>query len=237
MVSQLLQISHAETEPDDVDLGAMLPSLRKALDVASWSKADQGSEVRVAVVFVDLCDSVRLYRRMGDAAAVRAAMNAFQIVADAVRRNDGSVVKIIGDAVMAVFEKPAAALRATIESQQAVSGTRLGRLALRAGIHFGQAIPVTVDHRLDYFGTTINVAARITRYSEGHEVIISRQVYDDHEGQRGIGRSPESISAGQLVRRIKGFDAKVTLWRLKAINGSTPIALALDHPIVKCSRR
>lgn len=79
------------------------------------------------------------------------------------------MVKTIGDAVMAVFRRPGAALRVVRSAQQALASPVDGAqpLLLKAGIHYGPCIAVTLNDRLDYFGTTVNLAARLNRFSSG----------------------------------------------------------------------
>lgn len=57
----------------------------------------------------------------------------------------------------------------------------MGRFHLRAGIHFGHAIAVTMNDRLDYFGTTINMAARLQAQSVGGDLVVSAAVFGDEE--------------------------------------------------------
>ena len=92
-------------------------------------------------------------------------------------------MKTIGDAVMAVFREPAAALKAMIDAQSSLAAPPDGSapLILKAGIHAGPCIAVTLNDRLDYFGSTVNTAARLEGLSTGDDVVISQAVYEDPE--------------------------------------------------------
>ena len=74
---------------------------------------------------------------------------------------------------MAVFRRPVSALRAMAVSQQILANPPNGErpLQLKAAIHAGHSIAVTLNERLDYFGTNINIAARLEKFSQGNDLI------------------------------------------------------------------
>jgi class 3 adenylate cyclase len=74
-----------------------------------------------------------------------------------VRDHDGAVVKTIGDAVMAAFGDPADAVKAALAMQARFAGEDL---VLKIGVHVGPSVMVTLNDRLDYFGSAVNMAAR-----------------------------------------------------------------------------
>jgi class 3 adenylate cyclase len=134
----------------------------------------------LAVMFTDLRNSTRLYREIGDAPAFGVVMSHFDVLRDAVIAEGGAIVKTIGDSVMAIFRNPAAALRAALRAQQEL-GSLPRPLALKAGIHYGPCIAVTLNDRLDYFGSTVNIASRLETLSTGDDVIVSMPVREDPE--------------------------------------------------------
>ena len=75
------------------------------------------------------------------------------------------MVKTIGDAVMATFPAPDRALAAALRMREAIGGvgseTRHEDLLLKIGIHEGPCLAVMLNDRLDYFGQTVNIAARV----------------------------------------------------------------------------
>ena len=79
------------------------------------------------------------------------------------------MIKTIGDSVMAVFPRPVAALKALAAAQDLLASPPAGSrpLLLKGGIHYGPCIAVTLNDRLDYFGSSVNLAARLAGLSSG----------------------------------------------------------------------
>ena len=127
----------------------------------------------LAVVFTDLQGSTRLYREIGDAVAFGMVMDHFEVLKKAVSKQGGAIVKTLGDSIMAVFRRPVAALSAIQQAQTrlAAASPELPRLRLKASIHYGPCIAVTLHESLDYFGSTVNIAARLQGLSCGGEVV------------------------------------------------------------------
>jgi class 3 adenylate cyclase len=94
-------------------------------------------------------------------------------------RRRGSVVKTIGDGAMLVFESGSEALIFARELRQSfASESRLADLGVRIGAHRGDAI----HHGDDFYGTTVNVAARVAGAAAGHQTLVSSAVRDDVAG-------------------------------------------------------
>ncbi len=169
----------------------------------------------MAIIFTDLRGSTRLYNQIGDAPAFGLVMNHFDLLRDAVQAEGGAIVKTIGDAIMAVFRRPAPALRAMIAAQQQLAqfqGADGTPLKLRVGIHYGPCIAVTLNGRLDYFGSVVNKAARLEGLSSGEDVIISDAVRTDPEVDQMLRL--DECGAESFETQIKGFDDHFALWRV-----------------------
>ena len=90
-------------------------------------------------------------------------------------------------------------------------------LKLKVGLHTGPCIAVTLNDRLDYFGSTVNMAARLEGLSTGADVIISRSVYEDAK-VRELMKS-QDLSAVEFDMALKGFeDERFELWRVSSKN-------------------
>ena len=178
---------------------------------------DQISVGSLTVLFTDLRNSTQMYREIGDATAFGHVMNHFDVVKQAIADEDGALVKTIGDAVMAVFRRPASALRAMVKAQQMLASPPEGKqsLTLKAGLHTGPCIAVTLNDRLDYFGSTVNMAARLEGLSTGSDVIISNEVWADPEVRELLANPAGGLSATRFEVPLKGFlHESFELWRV-----------------------
>ncbi len=122
---------------------------------------DQGLKITsLTFLFTDLKGSTALYDRVGDIVAYDLVREHFQALNEIVASEAGAVVKTIGDAVMATFATPHRALAAALRMRNSVRDLKTD-LQIKIGIHEGPCLAVTLNDRLDYFGQTVNVAARV----------------------------------------------------------------------------
>ena len=202
---------------------AEVTALQRFRDLFSAEALRPGETVSVgslAVLFTDLRNSTRLYREIGDASAFGRVLDHFDVLRGALEPEEGALVKTIGDAVMAVFRRPAGAIRAILRAQDALAHGPEGVQPpfLKAGAHFGPCIGVTLNDRLDYFGSTVNIAARINGQSRGGEIVVSDPVRFDPEVEAMIKNG--LISAERFEVQLKGFeDMPFSLWRITAADG------------------
>jgi class 3 adenylate cyclase len=194
---------------DQAATAAEVTALQIFRDLFSSEALRPGEQISVGtltVLFTDLRDSTRLYREIGDATAFGRVMNHFDVLKKVIAAEDGALVKTIGDAVMAVFREPVSALKAMLSAQQQLAAPADGSapLRLKAGVHTGPCIAVTLNERLDYFGSTVNLAARLEGLSTADDVIISRPMYDDPEVRNFI--EAEKLETTVFEMRLKGFE-------------------------------
>jgi class 3 adenylate cyclase len=178
---------------------------------------DQISVGQMTILFTDLRNSTRLYREIGDAVAFGAVMSHFDLLRDAIAAEGGSIVKTLGDAVMAVFPRPAPALRAIISAQAALAAppASVRPLTLKAGIHAGPCIAVTLNERLDYFGSNVNIAARLEPLSTGEDCVVTSDVRRDPEVAALLEDPLSGLAAEPVEVQLKGFDNECfQLWRV-----------------------
>ncbi|MGO9157441.1 adenylate/guanylate cyclase domain-containing protein [Mycobacterium sp.] len=134
------------------------------------------------------------------------------LLAAIVRDHDGAVVKTIGDAVMASFTDPAHAVRAALAMQ---AGDRLllgyrQRPCTQGGRPCRPQRVVTLNDRLDYFGSTVNTAARLQGQSAGDDIVLSHAVAADPAVQEILAAVPKRHETVPL----KGFEEPVGFVRL-----------------------
>lgn len=178
---------------------------------------DEAGIGQVTLMFTDLKGSTAMYGRLGDAAAYRLVRDHFAFLAAQIREHDGAIVKTIGDAVMAAFSDPAQALAAALAVQRNVAafnrehGQGGEALIIKLGLHAGPCIAVTLNGRLDYFGTTVNLAARLQTESEGGDIVLSSGLAADP----AAGALLKGLPVDAASALIKGFDTPVTFLRLR----------------------
>src|SRR6185503_17183727 len=160
---------------DEAATAAEVTALQVFRDLFATEALRPGEQISVGtltVLFTDLKNSTRMYREIGDATAFGHVMNHFDVLKEVIAEHDGALVKTIGDAVMAVFRQPSSALKAMLHAQQRLADPNTGQpLTLKAGVHVGPCIAVTLNDRLDYFGSTVNLAARLEGQSTGEDIV------------------------------------------------------------------
>ena len=203
---------------DQATTAAEVTALQMFRDLFAAEALRPGEQISVGtltVLFTDLRDSTKLYREIGDATAFGRVMNHFDVLRKSIAEHDGAIVKTIGDAAMAVFRCASDGVIAMLEAQRALAEPADGSmpLQLKAGLHTGPCIAVTLNDRLDYFGSTVNMAARLEGLSSGHDVIISGSVYEDTSVRRLL--EEKRLSAEEFDMSLKGFDnERFELWRI-----------------------
>jgi class 3 adenylate cyclase len=206
---------------DQAATAAEVTALQLFRDLFSTEALRPGDQITVGqmtILFTDLRNSTRLYREIGDSVAFGTVMNHFDILREEIAREGGSIVKMLGDAVMAVFTRPAPALRAIIAAQAALASPPEGirPLMLKAGIHTGPCIAVTLNERLDYFGSNVNLAARLEPLSNGGDCVITTDVRRDPEVAELLDDPASGLDAEPTEAQLKGFDNECfELWRVR----------------------
>ncbi len=184
----------------------------------------------LTLFFSDLKGSTAMYERAGDSQAFGRVRAHFEFLQRHIEEHHGAVVKTMGDALMAVFRSPHQAVQAALKMQQDVGkfneqqqldleaqgrGEKAAQhpVILKIGLHLGPAIAVTSNERLDYFGRTVNLAARIQNASMGGDVVMSGEVYERSDVRDFIKRSGARVRPFQA--RLKGIDELVELYQLQ----------------------
>jgi class 3 adenylate cyclase len=152
----------------------------EALDVRQRLKITS-----MTFLFTDLKGSTALYERVGDLIAYDLVHSHFDVLAQIIARHSGAIVKTIGDAVMATFPTPDRAVAAALAMRGAMRKLSQDRereeLFLKIGIHEGPCLAVTVNDRQDYFGQTVNIAARVQHLATAHAICTTQSVVGDPE--------------------------------------------------------
>lgn len=207
---------------DDVVTGAYVSTLQEFRSLFSAEVLAPGLELgvaKVAIMFTDLKSSTAMYEQLGDATAFSLVQTHFRILEEAIAANNGSVVKTVGDAIMASFYDVADCVRAAFEIQASVDRYNAAHpekpapIVVKLGAHVGPCIAVNLNDRLDYFGTTVNMAARVQNEAVGEDVVLSREVLAD-PGAHGVLAELPQASVERFDVSLKGLSASYELTRI-----------------------
>ena len=167
-------------------------------------------------LFTDLKGSTALYERVGDLAAFDLVRAHFHALLEIISSEKGAVVKTIGDAVMATFIRPEHAIVAGLRMRAAMDALNAERgtedLVVKIGIHEGPCLAVMLNERQDYFGQTVNIAARVQSLSTSQEIHITGPVIDA-PAVAAILRQ-EAITPIQKQAALRGIADKIVVYEI-----------------------
>ncbi len=167
----------------------------------------------LTLLFTDLKGSTALYDREGDLAAYRLVQDHFAALKQVVRNHSGAVIKTMGDAVMAAFpggnDGTAAAIAMMAAMQDLASGRWDNDVGLKVGLHAGPALAINAGNNLDYFGQTVNIAARVQGLADAGDICLTSALNDN-----------EAVPA--LLAKA-GYDGRAELARLKGVSAEEQI--------------
>lgn len=167
-------------------------------------------------LFTDLKGSTALYERVGDLAAFDLVRAHFHALLEIIAAEKGAVVKTIGDAVMATFIRPEHALRAGLRMRSAMKELNKTRgtedLIVKIGLHEGPCLAVMLNERQDYFGQTVNVAARVQSLSTNQEIHLTQPVIGAPEVAAIIEQ--EAIKPIRKEAALRGIADKMVVYEI-----------------------
>ena len=211
----MLERTTAEHQASSAAVVTALPEFRSMFSSEALSADTQIRVGTICLMFTDLEASTSMYERVGEASAYGRVREHFDLLRKIVAEENGTFVKTIGDAVMAVFTEPRRAVVAGFRMHEGIlkdNQVRSPALALKIGIHQGTCFAVNLNETLDYFGTAVNVAARIQRESRGGDVVVTDEVMQDEETQKWLADLPHDHGAFEV--EIRGLSGKRQLHRL-----------------------
>src|SRR4051812_34832230 len=133
----------------------------------------------MTILFSDIKGSTAYAEKMGDLAYVAMIDRHNGILCPIIEAEGGRVVKKIGDAILAQFDDPVAAIKAAAGMQRALAKDREGRedmeqIRIRIGLHHGDGI--TKEN--DVFGDVVNAASRVQHQAETEQILITDVLLD-----------------------------------------------------------
>jgi class 3 adenylate cyclase len=167
-------------------------------------------------LFTDLKGSTALYERVGDLAAFDLVRAHFRALLEIISSEKGAVVKTIGDAVMATFIKPEHAIAAGLRMRAAMDALNIERgtedLVVKIGIHEGPCLAVMLNERQDYFGQTVNIAARVQGLATSQAIHVTGGVVDTPEVSAMLRK--QAIEPIRKQAALRGIADKVLVYEI-----------------------
>ena len=167
-------------------------------------------------LFTDLKGSTALYERVGDLVAYDLVRQHFHVLNEIVAAEAGAIVKTIGDAVMATFPTPDRALAAALRMREAMARINAERgnedLLLKIGIHEGPCLAVILNDSQDYFGQTVNLAARVQGLASSRSIFVTQSVVEDKNAIKIL----ESSKLQPMMQRaaLRGIADETTVFEI-----------------------
>jgi adenylate cyclase len=212
-------VSWQETEwSEDILTAARATNWQEFRDLFASEVISPDEQVTIGsqvILFTDLRGSTALYHGIGDGPAYALVRNHFSILTDAISSHHGSVVKTIGDAVMAVFSRADEALAAVQESFRKLDAAPDGPVnpkSLKCSLHAGPCLAVNANDKLDFFGTTVNLASRMVECCQGGDLVISDEFHQRPETVRFLQQGGYDPKPMEIQHR--GFDSPHRVWRI-----------------------
>ena len=176
-----------------------------------------------AIMFADVSGSSALYKRLGNEQAKAIIDESVQFMTALTIVHEGTLVKTIGDEIMARFDTASQACEAAIAIQlRAIKEPHLKDLGIRIGIAFGEVL-ITTD---DVFGDNVNNAACVAQIARANQIVITQSTVD--------ALNPQLRRDCQMFDRIniKGDQEETVIYRLQwehtGNNNRTTIVIPLD---------
>jgi class 3 adenylate cyclase len=167
-------------------------------------------------LFTDLRGSTELYERVGDLVAFDLVRAHFEVLNEIVASEAGAVVKTSGDAVMATFPTPDRAVAAALRMREGIrrlgNGKNGNELLLKIGIHEGLCLAVVLNNRQDYFGRTVNIAARVQGLADSRSILATGSVVKHPQASTLLATS--GLSPVPQQRALRGIAEELAVYEI-----------------------
>jgi class 3 adenylate cyclase len=188
-----------------------------------------GTDIELAVLFSDVVGSTRIYEILGDQRAREIVSLCIELMRSATEQHRGTVIKTMGDEVMATFPSADDSMNAAAQIQRQISAHPALQVegqgvAVRIGCHYG---PVVLESR-DVFGATVHTANRMTSQAKAGQIMTTAATVEHLSAEW-------RASVRQIdIATLKGQGAEVTLyeaiWQTEDVTSMLPsIAMGSGH--------
>lgn len=190
-------------------------------------------DLEVAIVFADVVGSTQLYEQFGDTRASETVAGCLEIMKDATLQHGGTVIKTIGDEIMATFDTVDDAMGAAVMMQTRISAETRKEggipVSIRIGCHFG---PV-VQEQNDIFGAAVHTANRMTSQAKARQIIISGETVK--KMSTDLQRQARQIDVATVRGRLDEVALYELLWNPEEATSMLP-TIEWEHKERKISR-
>lgn len=195
-------------------LVATMPEFRRLFGAEALRPGLALKVAQVAILFADLCGSTALYARVGDASAFGLVIDCIAYGTVIIERHRGALVKTIGDALMAAFVDPKDAAAAGAEMialwpDFARDHPLAASVDLKVGVYAGPCTIVRANETIDYFGQTVNTAARIQHLAGPRELVLGEGLADLVPQESGL----DAVEV--FMAKVKGIDEPLRAVRFR----------------------
>lgn len=163
----------------------------------------------VTLMFTDIVGSTSFFERRGDIEGRTMIQEHNDLLFPVVQRHGGTVLRTIGDAIMAVFPTPEEGVRSAIDMQRTLcernkTQRKEDHIRVRIGVNYGKGILQDGD----VYGDMVNVAARVESLADGDQILISRSVYDQ------VRRTEDILCRYFSATEVKGKAEPIEIYRV-----------------------
>lgn len=180
-----------------------------------------GEDQQVAIVFADVVGSTHLYEAMGDERARETVQRCLDVMKEATEQFGGTVIKTMGDEVMATFPSPDDAMNASAQMHQRITNNPdisggEAHVAIRVGAHFG---PVVAKDR-DISGLAVHTANKMTSQAKAGQILITAATVEQLSGEwKGLVRQIDVAAVRGRADELAVFEV---LWQPEEATSMLP---------------
>ena len=218
LAADITSIASSPGKDSQLELAGSVRSVEELLE--HRQKIDRLIESKykrsILILFSDIVGSTQFFEQRGDIEGRAMVQRNQRLMFPLIKKHGGVVIKTLGDGIMASFDDVPAGCRCAIEMQQVLwqdnqSLAIEDRIRMRIAMHHGPA----VIEKNDVYGDAVNVAARVEKYTDGDQIVLSKAVAEVIQGNLAFPVTPVGIVS------LKGKSEKVQLFRLRWFDGET----------------
>jgi len=168
----------------------------------------QAPKQTLTIFFADIANSTRLFQEQGDVVAHRLIVECLSNLRQTVEMHKGTLLRTVGDAVLASFDGAHEAMLAAVASQRMQLNSPL---SIRVGFHTGDVIPDSGD----VYGNAVNIAARVADFANATEI------YTTEDTVRGLTRQQQKATKYLDHVEFKGIQERLAVYRVQWEEDST----------------